>query len=318
LFYPPDPSLFFSKNDPEDQRLGDIVKSYNGSEQKNDIVILGYPDDEGIRINGGRVGAAQGPEKVRQFLYRMTLPESYFLSKRKTSLFDYGNLEATGDLTIRHTKAKAAVTQLYAQGCRLLSLGGGHDYAYADGAGFISQYFKTYSDVPLIINFDAHLDVRKPVQGPNSGTAFYRLITDFKNQFDLLEIGLQPQCNSVHHLKWAQDQGVDVYFLNDLKKMDWPHALNIPLLKKRKPGSPIFVSFDIDCLTAAEAGGCSQAWATGLRVDDCLKFLAALYAKFDVRHLGVYEVSPPLDRDFQTSKTAALLLHQYLFHPAVV
>src|SRR6185312_1348287 len=66
---PTDSKLFFSKNDPLDPRLGDLVKT---STDGADVVIMGYPDDEGVRLNGGREGAEFGPAEIRHWLYRTT------------------------------------------------------------------------------------------------------------------------------------------------------------------------------------------------------------------------------------------------------
>ena len=314
MFFPIPQDLFFTKNDPEDIRLGDLFKNFSETLQADDFAILGYPDDEGIRLNGGRVGAALAPDKIRQFLYKMTPPENYYLQTRKTQFFDYGNLEISSDIGLRHELAKRALDVLHQSDAKIISLGGGHDYGYADGASFIKKYFKTFADLPVIINFDAHLDVRKPSNGLNSGTPFYRLLTEFRNQFKLIEVGLQKQCNSVHHLRWAQDQGVETFFIDDLEKDGLNILFKQSTLSQLKKTTPVFISFDIDALTAAEAGGCSQAWSTGLRTSDCIKFLKSVYEKSSTKHFGVYEVSPPLDTDFQTSKTAALLIHHFIFN----
>ncbi len=62
MFFPTSSELFFSKNDPNDIRLGELFKTLvTQTIKENDIVISGYPDDEGIRLNGGRVGAALAP-----------------------------------------------------------------------------------------------------------------------------------------------------------------------------------------------------------------------------------------------------------------
>ncbi|MGE3757963.1 MAG: hypothetical protein AB7H97_09410, partial [Pseudobdellovibrionaceae bacterium] len=53
---PVDLSLFFARNDNQDVRLGDWAR--NSESFKRSFSILGYPDDEGVKLNGGRVGAA--------------------------------------------------------------------------------------------------------------------------------------------------------------------------------------------------------------------------------------------------------------------
>lgn len=320
MFFPTARELFFTKNDPSDLRLGDIFKSTTDNLNVDDFVIFGYPDDEGIKLNGGRLGSALAPLLIRQFLYKMTLPENYFKSDRKkTQYIDHGNLEIVGDLYLRHEHVKNTVLQFYKQKTKIISFGGGHDYGYPDGAAFIQHFTATQGHKkPLIINFDAHLDVRSVVknstQNLNSGTPFYRLLSEFKNQFNLLEIGLQKQCNSVEHWRWANEQGAETISLDQISETGWDVVLKNKLIQNLDSSTPVLISFDIDALTAAEAGGCSQAWATGLHISDCLQFLKKLYKMADVRGFGVYEVSPPLDRDFQTSKTAALLTHHFIFN----
>jgi formiminoglutamase len=316
LFIPIESSLFFTKNDPNDLRLGDVFKNYDEKNGANDFLIFGYPDDEGIKLNGGRSGAALAPNLIRKFLYKMTLPENYFTDKKMATqkFIDYGNFDNSGDLFSRHEKIKQTLDHSYRQKTKNISLGGGHDYGYPDGAAFIKNNFLPRQKKPLIINFDAHLDVRPDIHNLNSGTPFYRLLKEFKNQFNLLEIGLQPHCNSVHHWNWAKDQGVETISLTDIEQSNWSIVWQNKMIQELDPTTPVFISFDIDALTASEAGGCSQAWATGLKTSDCLHFLRQLYKKANARGLGIYEVSPPLDRDFQTSKTAALIAYQFIFN----
>lgn len=313
MFFPIPTELFFSKNDPQDPRLGEIFKNYDIEPTGSDYIIFGYPDDEGIKLNGGRPGAASAPNLIRQFLYKMTPPESYYLNKKNKFKFqDYGNIDIQSDLGTRHEIAKNTLFK-FQKNSRLITFGGGHDYGYSDGASFIKTYFSSTQKKPLIINFDAHLDVRPVTQSYNSGTPFYRLLTEFKDQFHLLEIGLQNQCNSLQHWRWAKEQGAQTISLDEISEKGWDIIWKNKMIQELDRSTPVWISFDIDALCAAEAGGCSQAWATGLKITDCLQFLNQLYKKSDVRGLGIYEVSPPLDRDFQTSKTAALLAYNFLF-----
>ncbi|HVK62702.1 MAG TPA: hypothetical protein VM432_14180, partial [Bdellovibrionales bacterium] len=100
-----DPNLFFSRQDPDDPRLGDWVKAWKHSEPLSEgaFVIAGYADDEGIRINGGRPGAAQAPKAVRKPLYKMT--PSLFSSDR-IEILDAGDFDPTaGEIGLRHESA---------------------------------------------------------------------------------------------------------------------------------------------------------------------------------------------------------------------
>lgn len=304
-------NLFFSKNDPKDIRLGDLSKPLSSAQNldTNSFYILGYPDDEGIKLNGGRIGAAEAPNKIREYFYKMTPPQANSFQK----IFDLGNTPTDISLTERHQTAKQIVNQVFSSNSRLVSLGGGHDYGYPDTSAFVAHY-KKLNIKPVVINFDAHLDVRPTTNGFNSGTPFHRLLSEHQNDCHFLEIGIQPQCNSVDHRHWAQQNQA---FIFDLKETQTESSLlsvfDKAPLKNLSNKTPCFVSFDIDAITSSEGGGCSQAWTTGLKFDHYLSFFKKLNQNFDVRGLGIYEVSPSLDIDNRTSKMAALAAYYFVF-----
>jgi len=312
VLYPTTPELFFSKNDPEDVRLGDLFKIHINQELgANDFALVDYPDDEGIKLNGGRPGAATAPKLIRQFLYKMTPTSTDYSSK----FIDLGDLLPQNEMEFRHQQARENAAKLFHHQTRLISVGGGHDYGFSDAAAFVSSARVRFKKKPIVINFDAHLDVR-PVKEKqfHSGTPFYRLLNEFpQDSFELIEIGLQPQCNSPHHRDWAKARGAKLFYLDEIEESGWEKIWWNSSLKTVDKTTPVYVSFDIDALQAADGGGASQAWSSGLSLADCQKFLKKLYQNAHVQGFGVYEVSPPFDRDFQTSKTAALLIHQFLF-----
>ena len=60
--------------------------------------------------------------------------------------------------------------------------------------------------------------------------------------------------------------------------------------------------------------GCSQSWPTGFTPNELLPLFDLIYKNTDVRVLGLYEVSPPLDQDGRTAKLAAQIIYQFLSH----
>ncbi len=298
--------LLFSKNDPQDPRVGEFVNT--GA--KSCLSVIGYADDEGIANNGGRVGARMGPTEIRRALYKMTLP---MLRPTSLQIQDVGNLESSGSLIKRHELAQQAVQELL-KTSKVLALGGGHDYGFPDGAAFL-ETCQNAKEKPLIINFDAHLDVR-PIKNEKitSGTPFWRLLENYKN-FDLLEIGMQSQCNSSFHYEWALSKGARVLLYEELSMSGQNYTqkmlefLEPSILKKR----PTFLSVDMDVFSSAYAPGCSQVFGTGLTPRDFLPVLKVLLKRLDVRILGIYETSPALDVDQRTAKLAAQISHEYLF-----
>lgn len=310
-----DAKVFFSRQDSTDPRLGEWALAHPLSHISDlkklkmpSWVLLGYPDDEGILLNGGRGGAKEAPHLIRTSFYKMT---PSLLNPSHKALVDLGNIPVHIPLAERHERGREIIKHALDLGHRTCSLGGGHDYGYADGAGFIDHCLEK-KQRPLVINFDAHLDVRPSEKGLHSGTPFYRLLNQYEGQFDFVEVGLQNQCNSLEHLKWAKQKGAQVLLLQDLEALGLKDSLQAVLAPFKN--RPCFLSIDIDAFASGEAPGCSQSWATGLHIRDFLPTLRALQSDHEVLGVGIYEVSPPLDPDNRTSKLAALILHHFLFH----
>jgi len=208
-FESPPRALFFKSPRPNDSRIGELVRPIgetNFASNEAGFVLLGYPDDDGIRINYGRPGSREAPDSIRAAFYKLTPGRNDF-----PRVYDIGNLILDGPLVERHEKARETIKDLHKAGHRTISLGGGHDYGFPDMAGFLDSLSKGQRG--LILNFDSHLDVRPDTDGPNSGSAFYRLLENYSN-FDLVEIGIQPFCNSRNHRAYALKKNVEIYKFN--------------------------------------------------------------------------------------------------------
>jgi formiminoglutamase len=304
-----DNSLFFSKNDPEDPRLGECVSHLGTSPLKSlsaDMIIWGYPDHEGIQLNGGREGAALAPAAIRKVFYKMT---PHVLQSTRPRLIDAGDISLKLPLAQRHEQGALLAQNATSENLAWVGLGGGHDYGYADGAGFLRAQIAR-GERPVTLNFDAHLDVRPFDKNLNSGTPFRRLLTEFSGQFDFIEVGLQPHCNSRSHWSWALSQGAKLIPLSETLSQGLLPCLKQVLTPFK--GRPLWVSLDIDAITSNEAPGCSQSWTTGLQTADLMQSLEWMVENFQWRSFSIYEVSPPLDSDLRTVKLAALFLHRFL------
>jgi formiminoglutamase len=298
-----DRSLLFSRNDISDLRRGSqttLVTAFK--DLSPGFVIAGYPDDEGIRNNGGRPGATLGPDTIRKFLYRMVVTPN--------ALYDVGNSKTANRLELRHEAVRQKVKEALLCGHRWIGLGGGHDYGFADGAGFLDW---AKDKKPIVINFDAHLDVRAPKPEINSGTPFFRL-KELGIDFEFVQIGIQRQCNSDAHFQWCEQHGIriltlDAYWNSRLAFVDFVIKSLGDLLKTKRP---CFLSVDIDAFAWPYAIGSSQSWPTGLEPKEFWPTLELFLKTFDVRTLGIYETSPPLDFDFGTAKLAALIADTFI------
>lgn len=319
-----DKTFIFNSKQSDDLRLGNTLKSAPSfkdtqtieaflQSEKAATIYFGYPDDEGIKINNGRIGAALAPNQIRTFLYKMTPALNY---SHPFSLIDLGDLSVQEiPFEKRHLIASECAQSALNSDHRWVGVGGGHDYGFSEGRALIEFARKEKKTKPLIINFDAHLDVRTSAQGFNSGTPFYRLLNDYKGEFDFAEVAIQSQCNSQKHLEFVKSHGGKVLLLDEL--VDSDVSLD-ELLKQQlghwlSPARLTYLSIDIDAFSSGVAMGASQSWPIGLLPQSFFKAFRNLVRTLDVRVLGIYEVSPPLDFDHLTSKLAAQIIHQFIF-----
>lgn len=304
------PRIALKKHSHNDPRLSNILELFKPGQvpSKESWVCAGYPDDEGIEANGGRLGAKQAPNKIREFLYNMT-PDFNFQSL--PSICDLGNLDfANCSLSEKHLLGSQLSEFYLRSGHRWMAFGGGHDFGYSEGSSFLKTF---KGQRPLVINLDAHFDVRESDR-PHSGTPFRRLLEEFDN-FQLLAIGMQNQCNSREHSQYLKHKGAKVLGFDEITLCGNSPAVQIceflvpELIQKR----PIFLSIDLDVFSSAVAPGCSQSWPIGLEPLDLIPMIDLVCQRGDLRSVGFYEVSPPLDVDDRTSKLAAQLAHRIIF-----
>jgi formiminoglutamase len=298
-------SIFTSRGDLADPRLGDFRVTEPSTAN---FSCWGYPDDEGIRLGGGRPGASLGPQGIREIFYKMTPP----LTQNRVAwkIFDAGDFKVDLPLSARHENVRQFVKEQTRAGRIWISLGGGHDYGYCDGAGFIEGHLVAGQPRPLILSFDAHLDVRPLDRGLTSGTPFFRILQEFKSRFDFVEIGIQEHCNARAHLDFVQSHGGQVISLAALRERGCLEALT-PVLEPFA-GRQTFLSVDIDVFANSEAPGCSQSWPGGLTFQEFFKSLLWMQTNLKLQGLGLYEVSPPLDLGLRTQRLAALIMYEFM------
>lgn len=316
--------LFFSRHDNGDLRWGDFAKptqshpisdinnknSVRENNKNPNIGIWGYADDDGIALNSGRAGAQLAPEVIRKYFYRLTPPS---ISTKPFSISDYGDWTSGPNLASQIELISPLLAQ-HLQCHPMITLGGGHDYGAVDGAGFMQWHLKhspTPHLKPLIINFDAHLDVRPWQNGLSSGTPFSWLLDHYPDQYEFIEVGIQNHCSSPHHREWLQQKQVPIIDLHFIRKVGIIPALR-HFLAGTSSQQSCYISLDIDVFSQSFAPGCSQSWGAGFVYEEMEMALTWLLSNKNVRLLGIYEVSPPLDIDGKTTKLAACMMNSFI------
>jgi formiminoglutamase len=307
----PDPNVFFSRNDPHDPRLGEIVSANEKDYTTADIVILGCPQDEGVRRNNGRVGAADGPNAVREQFYKLTP----FNIKKK--LFDLGDIRIGSSLEETHDTHCAVVTRLLRDGKRVIVLGGGNDVSYPDGVAMAEVFG---AEKWIGINIDSHLDVRI-AEERNSGTPYRQLLEEgHLLPTCFYEVGYQTHFASPVYYKYLRDLGVHRISLELLRSREEADMEIKDQIRQRFIGQSsslnTFFGFDLDAVRSADAPGTSAPSPLGLRAGEFITLVKYAASLANTKIIEFSEVNPKYDIDNRTTRLVGIAMHRFISHVA--
>ena len=307
----PDKELFFSSHDPSDPRLGEIVQTNDTEYDAADIVILGCPQDEGVRRNKGRVGAADAPAAIRAEFYRLT---PFNIKKR---VFDLGDVGVEGSLEEIHDRQLEVVKQILSDGKRLIVVGGGNDISYPDGRA-MSEVFG--AEKWIGINIDSHLDVRES-EDRNSGTAYRQLLDEGLMQPNFFyEVAYQTHFASPVHYKYIRDLGVNRISLEILRSREHADMELKENIRQRFIGQSAslntFFGFDIDSVRSSDAPGSSKPSPLGLRAGEFITLVKYAASLANTKLIEFSEVNPKYDIDNCTARLVAIAMHRFISHVA--
>ena len=302
----PDPQLFFSRNDPSDPRMGEIVGREESDYEAADVVILCCAQDEGVRRNGGRVGAAAAPDAIREQFYRLTT----FNVKKK--VFDLGNVWLGASLEDTHDTMTAVVKQILQDNKRIIVLGGGNDISYADGRAMAEVFGPEWW---IGVNIDSHLDVRIADQR-NSGTP-YRQLLEEKHLLPayFYEVGYQSHFASPVYYNYIRDLGVNRISLELLRSreeadVELKEGIRVKFIAHSSSLNTFF-GFDIDAVRSADAPGTSAPSPLGLRAGEFITLVRYAASLANTKIIEFTEVNPRFDADNRTTKLVAIGMHRF-------
>lgn len=279
-----------------DPRLRDLFgKALGGAAPL--VSIIGFPCDEGVRRNNGRPGAAAGPAAIREALARLT-PDAENLDTfvhvaERTA--DLGDVEVTGDLERDQERLGERVAEQLRGDGMVIVLGGGHETAYGHFLGYAR------ANMPVrIVNWDAHCDVREPVDGRGtSGTPFRQALEHPSGLArEYCVAGVQPHSAAAAHVAYASSRGGVTW------RRDVTRATIVNLYSAHR--TAVMASFDLDAVDRAHAPGVSAPNAAGMSVDLWLEAAYRAGAAPQIRSADIVELNPAVDRDGQTAALAGL------------
>ncbi len=302
----PKKELFLGRNDPNDPRIGEVVRTQTEHYAAADVVILGCPQDEGVRRNRGRAGAAEAPDAIRKQFYKLTT----FNLKKK--VFDLGDVAIGGTLEETHDNHAAVVTQLLRDGKRVIVLGGGNDISYPDGVAMAAVFGPEWW---IGVNIDSHLDVRLADER-NSGTQ-YRQLLDAKLLLPsyFYEVGFQSHFCSPIYYEYIRDLGVHRISLELLRSRAEADVELKEQIRQKFIGHSsslnTFFGFDIDAVRSADAPGTSSPSPLGLRAGEFIQLVKYAASLANTKIIEFTEVNPVLDVDDRTTKLVAIGMHRF-------
>jgi formimidoylglutamase len=325
--------LFFTRNDPEDPRLGDVVQRFDAAagvrpergEKRALIGILGAPQDEGVRRNKGRLGAKDAPNEIRRALYKLTPFAGEGEDVSALALVDFGDVVMPAEtpppeedeswLEAFHSRLANAVEEILGACDAAVIFGGGHDVAYPHYRGMARRYSSRG-----VVNIDAHLDYRPPVPRRHSGSPFRQALDDAEFALpaeNFVEFGAQNFANAAAHFNELRARGARIFTLDEIRRSgeeqaDALFAAALRYAAQEGAAEALMVSFDMDAARSADAPGVSAPSPVGFSANEMLRFAFFAGAERRTRLVDIVECNPRFDADGRTAKLAALIAAETL------
>lgn len=301
-------------------KLGEKVHCYSAKvisteklkQSSAKFVLLGIPEDIGVRANYGIGGAHTAWEPaLRAFL---NLQQNKFLKGEDVLVLGVFDIPEnnTKDIDILR-KAVAEIDDLVypiiqtiaAAGKIPLVIGGGHNNCYPIIKG-ISLALQTKLDV---LNIDAHADLRNPEEGRHSGNGFSTAIKDgFLAQYRIL--GLHQNYVSEAQLDFIdKKKGIKALYFDDLLS-EHKGARNQIETSLKDLKSPLGLEIDLDSISNNLS---SAITPSGFSLNEVRRFLLALKKNFSYIHIceGAHTLSDGR-KDETIGKTIAYLLSDFV------
>jgi len=272
-----------------------------------DACFVGVPLDIGT---SNRPGARYGPREIRS---ESVLLRPYNMATRAAP-FDSLTVADVGDVPINTFNLadsvgiiERAYDEILGHDCIPLTLGGDHTIALP----ILRALARKHGPVGMI-HVDAHSDSNEAMFGEpiTHGTPFRRAVEEglLAGQ-RVVQIGLRGTGYHADDFDWPRKQGFRVVPAEEC----WHRSL-APLMEEVREdlgGGPVYLSFDIDGIDPAYAGGTGTPEIGGLTSVQALEIIRGCRG-LDLVGADLVEVAPVYDASGNTALLAANLLFEML------
>lgn len=263
----------------EDASLTTAISLEGLSKSKARFVLLGIPEDIGIRANYGISGASTTWRPA--LMAFLNIQSNRFLSGEEILVLGHFEIEEPEDLSITALRNKVAdiddlvypvVEKIVAAGKIPIIIGGGHNNAYPIIKG-TSLGKKQAVDV---LNIDAHADLRRR-EGRHSGNGFtYALAENYLSNYFIY--GLHQNYNNEEILNQIEtNPQLKAMFFDDILKGSDDKDFFSGI------GSFAGLEIDLDCIQNVLS---SAETPSGFAVNDIRKLILTIGKKFSYLHIS--------------------------------
>lgn len=272
-----------------------------------DAVFIGVPLDIGT---SHRPGTRFGPRQIRA---ESSLIRPYNMATGAAP-FDALQVADLGDVPINTyslEKSLSIILGFYESvldaNCIPLTLGGDHTIALP-----ILRAMAAKHGPVALVHVDAHADVNPEMFGERiaHGTPFRRAVEEGLLECDrVFQIGLRGSGYAADDFDWPRQQGFTIVPAHEV----WYQPL-APLMQRVRDtigNTPCYLSFDIDGIDPAYAGGTGTPEVGGLSVPQALEIIRGCHG-LNLVGADLVEVSPPYDASGNTALLGANLLFEML------
>jgi agmatinase len=258
------------------------------------IKLLGLPQDNNSTYLAGPEWA---PNRIREgFHCESANPwtETGYDLSDNTLWQDAGDLPLQGKSGQEaHDMIHSAVSDLIAQGHRVLSLGGDHSVAFP----VIAAHAQAYPGLN-VLHIDAHPDLYDNMQNnPFSHASPFARLMETGAVKRLVQVGIRTL--NGHQRAQAEKFGVEIHEMRDLSRVDQIIF-----------DGPVYLSFDLDALDPAFAPGVSHYEPGGLSTRQVLDIVHHFKGK--LVGADVVELNPHRDPGNITAMVAAKITKELM------
>lgn len=294
-------------------KLGECVEVVSDLENLNAsrarFVLLGIPEDIGVRANYGIAGASTAWHPALKSL--LNIQSNRFLNGSELIVLGHFEFSEPQNNTVEDLQKKvseidnevcACIIKIITAGKIPIIVGGGHNNAYP----IIKALALAKKQAAEIINIDAHADLREP-SGRHSGNSFsYALREGYIARYGIF--GLHQNYNNENILKQIEEsEKIKAVFFDNILLSDaagtlWNHFVN----EFNTPGLEI----DLDSIENILS---SAATPSGFNLTEIRKFILCSPKQFAYLHIceGASIMADGRTSSF-TGKSIAYLITDFL------